>query len=73
MTVKTSVPGRENDGYILLDILVALLVAMIGFGSLFGALKTAVDHTVKNRSVFLTALEERNRRAYEFEKNIVPQ
>ncbi len=73
MTVKTSVPGSKEGGYILLDILVGLLVAMIGFGSIFGALKTAVDHTVKSSSVFFVVLEGRNRRAYEFNKNISPE
>lgn len=71
--MKTSVPGSKDGGYILLDILVGLLVAMIGFGSLFGALKTAVDHSIKSDGVFYSSLEERNLRAYDFEQNISPE
>lgn len=67
--MKISVPGSSQDGYILIDILIGLLVAMIGFGSVFGALITAVNHTVKSESAFLLALDERNLRSHDFEKN----
>lgn len=60
-----SVPGKNDDGYVLLDVLVALMVAAIGFGSIFGALRTAADFSVRYEKSVLSGLEDRNGRADE--------
>lgn len=64
-----SVPGKTEDGYILLDVLVALMVAAIGFGAIFGALRTAAHHSVRFEEKVLETIESRNERADEREKS----
>ena len=62
-----SAPGNNENGYILLDLLVALFVASIGFGAIFGAIKTAVDYSVKRDIRLMESLALRNRETDEFE------
>jgi len=61
-----SVPGKDEGGYAFLDVLVALLIIMIGFGALFGALRTAGEHSVRFEKSLLSGLDERNGKADDF-------
>ena len=70
MITKTSVPGKTENGYILLDILVLLLVVSIGFGSIFGALRTVINSVVKQEQNFMTEIGKRNEQAVEFQIQI---
>ena len=68
---KISVPGKGDKGYILIDILVALLVASIGFTSLFSAIHTAVRFSVKQETQLIESIEIRNVKDSEFESQII--
>ncbi|MBN2658739.1 MAG: hypothetical protein JXR86_16910 [Spirochaetales bacterium] len=63
-----STPGKADEGYALLDVLIALLIIVLGFGSLFGALRTAGDLSIRYEKAVITGLDERNRRADDFGK-----
>lgn len=67
MIIKISAPGKDDSGYILLDVLVALFVAAIGFGVIFSAFSTAVEYTVKRESQLTDSRVERNNEANDFE------
>jgi len=62
-----SVHGKGDDGYILLDVLVSIFLIIIGFGAVFAALRTAVDHSVESNSELMEAISLRNDRAENFE------
>jgi len=62
-----SVPGKGENGYILLDVLVAIFVAAIGFGAVFSAIITAVDYSVKRDSLLAESINQRNIDADAFE------
>ncbi|MDA3810811.1 MAG: hypothetical protein PF518_10865 [Spirochaetaceae bacterium] len=65
-----SVHGKGNDGYILLDVLIALFLILIGFGAVFSTLKTAVDYSVKNEKNLTESITLRNDKAEKFEPKI---
>lgn len=68
--IKTSAPGKDESGYILLDVLIALLVASIGFASVFGAVSTAAGGITKLETNLMEAIEIRNLEDREFERKI---
>ncbi len=70
MTTKMSPHGNRDDGYILLDILIALLIVSIGFGAVFGALTTAINYTVKRDLLFTKSSAIRNEETDAFETQI---
>lgn len=61
-----STPGTDQGGYALLDVLIALLIVAIGFGSLFVALSSAVEHSVRYETALWEGIEERNQQVDEF-------
>lgn len=63
-----SARGTSEGGYILLDVLVALMVAAVGFGSVFSALKTAANWSVRYEQSVIAGLEERNGQVDDFAK-----
>jgi Tfp pilus assembly protein PilV len=65
--MRISAHGKGEEGYILLDVMVALFVAMIGFGALFGAIKTSIDFTVKSEKQKKESIIERNEKANSFD------
>ena len=67
MIIKISAHGKGDNGYILLDIMVALFVAAIGFTVIFGAIRTAVDYSVKRDALLMESIALRNKEADEFE------
>lgn len=68
--LKTSVPGKSRDGYILLDVLVALVVVSIGFGSVFVALTSSIRLVRRQEETLKESIEHRNQREYDFEQQI---
>ncbi len=70
MIIKILNRGKGENGYILLDILIGLFVASIGFTAIFGAIKTSIDYTVKRENKLSESIILRNEKADEFEKVI---
>lgn len=62
-----SVHGKGDDGYILMDVLVALFLILFGFGALFASLTTAVNSNVKTEENLKQSIETRNERTADFE------
>lgn len=63
-----SAPGNKDDGYVLIDVLTALIIVSIGFGSVFGALTTAVNNSVRFENKVFEGLNGRNESVDEFGK-----
>lgn len=53
----------RNDGYILIDVLITLLVISIGFGSLMFGMRVAGREAVRQHERIRTILSERNEQA----------
>ncbi len=59
MKTKIFAPGNNESGYILVDVLLALIVISIGFGGIFGSLKIAVNYTVKREKLLIGSNDEK--------------
>lgn len=57
------IKGRDNGGYILIDVLVGLAVVSIGFASIFFGIRLAGRETVKQYERVKTIVIERNEQA----------
>lgn len=57
---KTSAPGKIESGYILIDVLLALIIISIGFTAVFGAMRTAADFSVRSEEKILNGIKDRN-------------
>ncbi len=67
MRIRISAPGNKENGYVLLDVMVALFVALIGFTAVFGAIKSSIDYSVKRENILSDSILLRNEKADNFE------
>lgn len=61
-----SAPGKREEGFILLDVLIALLLLTVGFGSIFMALNNASKASLRFEETVLLHVERRNEAVRQF-------
>lgn len=63
-----SVHGKGEEGYILLDVMIALFLIFISLGAILSALQGSVVNLVKCEDKLMTAISLRNRESDDFEQ-----
>lgn len=58
--MQTSPHNKEEDGYILMDLLVAILIISVGFISVFRSLSVGIMSVAKIESRVIRYLEQEN-------------